>query len=275
MDIKTLSLAIASLIPVTSCAQPGTDVRASQAPQPATATQPCPTVLYGDLWESAKLELARDLRDMEAWLASTAPEARTIPDALAARCRLHDPYPFVTSVELHRGTKTEAESVRDNWREWAGALRRVCEDVPKTLLVAPTAPNEYRRTELIRDIGSKASHPAFAPLLLAMIRNPTEDTRVRTRAVRALALTPHSDVVPNLTDLLREPDRDVSSTAFGCLWGLTDYNAANQMYHETGAAPKASLELVPPYEKWWVEHRQTFNYEQGRENLRSRSGPGR
>jgi HEAT repeat protein len=139
--------------------------------------------------------------------------------------------------------------------------------VPAALTLAPTLANRDDRRRALHGVGSDAPHPAFAPLLLAIASNPSEDKWLRTLVIAALTMTPHESVVPDLIGLLRADEPEVAGTASGYLWRLTGYNAMNEIARERGEGPKSGAELVPRYEKWWEEHKATFNYEFARERL--------
>jgi len=260
--VMTLALAALALLAI---ALPPEGM-AGLGPADAPTTQPTP---YVSAWNSAEPAIDEDLKHLDEWLGASARDAGALPAALAGRLGVTDPYPEMTA--LSRATQASvplAELTRGNWERYASALRGVRNRAADVLAAASTPAGRDRAIDLLQEVEKRAPHPALMPVLLAIARNASETAYLRARAVHAMTFVPRPDLVPTLISFLKSEDRALSSAAYGPLSHLTGYQASQEIWRREGAVAKTPADLVPLYEKWWAEHKDTFDYDAARLRVR-------
>lgn len=103
----------------------------------------------------------------------------------------------------------------------------------------------------IDDLGSSSPHPAFVPLLTAVVSDPEADTSSRTREARSLLRTPHASAVDALIDLHDDVD-DPEVHGYVRLY----------LYAKTGYDPCGDDALG--YRDRWAANRETWVRGSGR-----------
>lgn len=102
-------------------------------------------------------------------------------------------------------------------------------------------------------LGTSSPHPAFLPLLRAVIENDEESRSTRYRALTAASMIPHPEMVEYLIEQL---DTDLDFRAWQQLRKMT----STRIYNDTGNWQ----DVKRAYETWWTDHKDTFVYDRSR-----------
>ncbi len=147
--------------------------------------------------------------------------------------------------------KREVASKR--WKKYADNLDvAIGKEIPK-LIEKPTGRNRYKRGLAVMFLGEPAPHPAFLPLLKAVIKNAQEDHRTRYKALTAVTQIPHDGMIEFLIERL---DTDLAFRAWDQLSKLTYSGIDNDTNNWRDVKRK--------YEKWWRKNKAKYVYKRGR-----------
>jgi len=178
--------------------------------------------------------------------SENATTRRTAIDALKGEVGLDFGYdPAADEVQRQKAS--------EKWRAYANALEvAIKEKVPK-LIEKWTWQNKSPRALAAMHLGESAPHPAFLPLLRAVIGNQEEDQDTRIKALVAVSRIPHQGMIGFLIEQL---DTDLAYWAWHKLDRLTRAGIQNDTDNW--------LDVKRKYVDWWKENKGTFVYERVR-----------
>jgi hypothetical protein len=220
---------------------------------PSTRPAPAPTVeTYRAAWAEAKEKVDLDqIRGHVAELKSG--------DA-AVRANAHSRLKAIVGVDcigvsapvfdaMDSADRREL-AVRD-WEAYLAALEDAVNGKIPGLLRESTHASNYDRMMNVAFIGVKAPHPAFVPLLRAMVANRDENEGVRVKAIIALCQIPHEGLIEYL---LEQMDGDLDFHAQSFLKRLTRHPIMQRRGEDASEANQR-------IRQWWSEHKAEYKYD--------------
>ena len=143
------------------------------------------------------------------------------------------------------------------WRFYLGRLEAAVEEKIPLILHGPDKPKRtyltmwQEREAAVGHLGA-APHPAFLPLLRALVANEDEPNYLRRRALLSISQTPHEGAIPYLIAHLTADEDWIVKTARIQLGSLT-----GNSFHVKNASA-----LQRKYEAWWRKHQDDFVYDE-------------
>jgi hypothetical protein len=153
-----------------------------------------------------------------------------------------------------RDTTAHCFLVTADWEQYAVSLRIAVEKKVTEILNKPTAENAFARQQAAAFIGQKAPHPAFLPLLRAVVENRDDDKSTRVAALRSISLIPHEGMIEYLIEQLGS---DLAFHVSKMLFGIAPVSMA--LKPEEGYAEQQKI-----YLDWWSKNKATFKYDRFR-----------
>jgi len=203
---------------------------------------------YKQTWEAVKGQInVASIEKLAANLGSANQDVRQ--EAIANLQRLVGlNFGFDASAEV-----AKREQAYKRWQRYAASIKTAVEEKVPAILKPHTSQNKKNSCALaLQFLGEEAPHPAFLPLLHAVLANGEEDKYTRVRALRAISQIPHEGVVEFLIEQL---DTDLARSA----WQQLEFLTGAGIISEKGWA-----DIKKRYEAWWAENKEKFQYDRER-----------
>jgi hypothetical protein len=224
---------------------------------------------YKQAWDSAKDQVdTKRVKALVAALHSENPGARA--EALLAL----EP---IAGDEMGFGKAVRPSQKERALRQWDGYARdlerAVAEWAPK-LTAMPSPRNCAERGQAAHQIGERAPHVAFLPLLREVVANGDDkygDNGVRISAIKAISMIRHEGLMEYLIDHL---DTDLAFWTWEQLRKLAsprpqtkeEVEQMRPLYNQLNRRlPGEDWQAVKKrYEEWWAKNKATFVYDRQR-----------
>lgn len=222
---------------------------ADASPASGEAASAAAVEAYRPLAEAARrsVDVEAILADIERLDSAAASERESAIASLRATLGL--------DLAYEAGASPERRALAvDRWQRYGRALRAALDEKIPLLLQPPTRDNENARELAAGHLGTEAAHPAFLPLLRAVVENEAESHDTRYQALTAVSRIPHPGVVPYLIEHLS------SDELAGRAWEQLNKLTGAGIQNDTGDW----LDVQAKFSQWWRENREGWTYDRDR-----------